>query len=74
MTEITGKCPSRHGQLTKIRSSVGCGGKTIPPVMQFGYDRHESEVIWGISARECRLRMMHFNRMIKAVTALAVGA
>jgi len=42
-----GKWPSRYGQLTKIRLSDGCGGKTITPAVQFEYDRHGFEGYLG---------------------------
>ena len=44
MAENMGKWPSGHGQLTKIRLSDGCGGKTITTAAQFEYDRHGFEV------------------------------
>ena len=55
-----GKWPSGHGQLTKIRLSAGCGGKTITTAAQFEYDRHGFEgylgnvgleVIWEMSVK-----------------------
>jgi hypothetical protein len=47
MAENMGKWPSGHGQLTKIRLSDGCGGKTITTAAQFEYDRHGSEGYLG---------------------------
>ncbi len=42
-----GKMASGHGQLTKIRLSDGCGGKTITTAAQFEYDRHGFEGYLG---------------------------
>ena len=36
-----------HGQITKIRLSDGCGGKTIITAAQFEYDRHGFEDYLG---------------------------
>ncbi len=36
-----GDWPSGHSQITKIRPSDRCGGKTIPAAMQFGYNLRE---------------------------------
>jgi hypothetical protein len=47
MVENMGKWPSGHGQLTKIRLSDGCGGKTITTAAQFEYDRHGFEGYLG---------------------------
>jgi len=47
MTENMGKWLSGHGQLTKIRPSDGCGGKTITTASQFEYDRHGFEGYLG---------------------------
>ncbi len=47
MAENMEKWPSGHGQLTKIRLSDGCGGKTITTAAQFMYDRHGFEGYLG---------------------------
>jgi hypothetical protein len=47
MAENMGKWPSGHGQLTKIKLSDGCGGKTITTAAQFEYDRHGFEGYLG---------------------------
>jgi hypothetical protein len=47
MAENMGKWPSAHGQLTKIRLSDGCVGKTITTAAQFEYDRHGFEGYLG---------------------------
>ena len=47
MAENMGKWPSGHGQLTKIRLSDGCGGKTITTAAQFEYDHHGFEGYLG---------------------------
>jgi hypothetical protein len=47
MTENWAKWASEHGQITKIRLSDGCGGKTITTAAQFGYDRHGFEGYLG---------------------------
>jgi len=47
MTEIMGKWPSEHRQLTKIKLSDGCGGKTITTAAQFEYDRNGFEGYLG---------------------------
>ena len=41
------KWPSGHGQLTRIKLSDGCGGKTITTAAQFEYDRHGFEGYLG---------------------------
>ena len=38
---------SGHGQLTKIRRSDGCRGKTITTAAVFEYDRHRFEAYLG---------------------------
>ncbi len=47
MAGIMGKWPFGHDQLTKIRLSDGCGGKTIITAVQFEYDRHGFEGYLG---------------------------
>ena len=47
MAENRGKWPYGHGQLTKIRLSDGCGGKTNSTAAQFEYDRHGFEGYLG---------------------------
>ena len=45
-----GRMGFRHVQMTKIRPSDAGGGKTIPTVAQFGYDRTNLKVIREMSA------------------------
>ncbi len=57
------KLPSGHGQLTKIRLSDGCRGKTITAAAQFEYDRYGFEGYLGnvgytdMSARKIRYEL-----------------
>ncbi len=49
MAKNLGKWPSGHGQLTKMRLSDSCGGKTIKRASHFGYDRMDLKAIWEMS-------------------------
>ena len=49
MVENMGKWPSGHGQLTKIRLSNSCGGKTITMAAQFGMIAMDLKAIWVMS-------------------------
>ena len=52
MTENMGKWPSGHGQLTKIRLSHGCGGKTITAAAQFDMIAMNLKVTWEMSVNQ----------------------
>ena len=47
MPENMDKWAYGHGQLTKIRLSDGCGGKTNSTAAQFAYERHGFEGYLG---------------------------
>jgi hypothetical protein len=57
MAENIGKWPSGHGQLTKIRHSDGCAGRSNSTAAQFEHDRHGFEgylgnVGWSLSTED----------------------
>ena len=47
MAEFLGIWPSGHVQLTKVRLSDGCGGKTNTTAAQFAFDRYGFEGYLG---------------------------
>jgi hypothetical protein len=61
MAEKMRKWPSCHGQLTKIRLSGGCGGKTITAGVKFGYDHHGFERYLGYVSKKPSINTYNFT-------------